>query len=57
MLIVVVLSRLVRQEMRSSDEKFIPRTYYFIDFAAFADVVKLRLFKMRKQLEDRIKNV
>lgn len=45
-----------RQETRE-DEKVVSRSYYYIDFALFADVVKLRLYKMRKYLEDKVKNV
>lgn len=46
-----------RLESKEYDDRTYTRTYYYIDFAYFADVVKYRLHMMRKTLEDRIKNV
>lgn len=47
----------VRQEERSYDGKPIQRTYFYIDYGSFADVVKYRLHGMRRLLEDKLKNV
>ncbi|PJF16447.1 Transcription initiation factor IIE subunit alpha [Paramicrosporidium saccamoebae] len=46
----------VRLESRGLDERPFNRTFYYIDLAIFADVVKYRLHMMRKTLEDRVKN-
>jgi transcription initiation factor TFIIE subunit alpha len=46
----------VRLESRGPEERPFNRTFYYIDLATFADVVKYRLHMMRKTLEDRVKN-
>lgn len=47
----------VRPEVREYDGKTFSRTYYYIDFALFADVVRYRLYQMRISLEQKVKNV
>lgn len=45
-----------RQEVRASDQKLITKTYYYLDFKGFVDVVKWRTYMMRKGLEDAMRN-
>lgn len=52
-----LIKTISRQETREYDGRLFHRTYYYIDFGIFADVVKYRLYLMRKTLEERIKNV
>lgn len=47
----------IRPEVREYDGKTFSRTYYYIDFALFADVVRYRLYMMRVILEQKVKNV
>lgn len=56
MLILIVWSE-VRQEVRPSDQKLLNRTYYYIDFKMFVDVLKYRMYMMKKSIEDQMKNV
>ncbi len=46
-----------RQEVRQSDQKTVNRTYYYIDFVMFVNVVKYKLYMMKKQLESQLKSV
>jgi transcription initiation factor TFIIE subunit alpha len=43
--------------MRPSDQKLLNRTYYYIDFKMFVDVLKYKMYKMKKSIEDQMKNV
>jgi transcription initiation factor TFIIE subunit alpha len=49
--------REARQETRPSDLKMVSRTFYYIDYKQFVDVVKYRIYKMRRGLEESMKNV
>lgn len=46
-----------RQETRPSDLKLVTKTYYYIDFKLFVDVVKYKMYMMKRGIEDLIKNV
>lgn len=47
----------MRQEVRPSDQKLINKTYFYIDFKMFVDVLKYRMYMMKKSIEDQMRNV
>lgn len=43
--------------MRPSDQKTINKTFYYIDYREFIDVVKYKMYRMKKSFEDSMKHV
>lgn len=46
-----------RQEVRPSDQKMVNKTYYYIDYKTFVDVVKYKMYMMKKSIEDQLQTV
>jgi transcription initiation factor TFIIE subunit alpha len=52
-----LIRRESRQEVRPSDQKTINKTFYYIDYREFVDVVKYKMYRMKKSFEDSMKHV
>lgn len=46
-----------RNELRPGAMKASPRTWYYIDFQRTIDNIKWKMFKIRKQIDDKLRNV
>ncbi|KAF9970053.1 hypothetical protein BGZ73_007346 [Actinomortierella ambigua] len=40
-----------KQEARKPDQRPVPKTYYYVDYKSFVDVVKFKIHKMSKELD------
>ena len=46
-----------RNEVKEGSIKATSRSYYYIDYKTFIDVVKWKMFKIRKNIEDKLRDV
>jgi transcription initiation factor TFIIE subunit alpha len=42
-------------EPRKQDQRLIPKTYYYIDYKEFVDVVKWKMYKMQTNVRDKLR--
>ncbi|RUS29568.1 hypothetical protein BC938DRAFT_480511, partial [Jimgerdemannia flammicorona] len=50
-----LLKMITRNEPRKADQRAIPKTYYYIDYKQFVDVVKWKMYKMQSKVLDNLK--
>ncbi|KAG1554561.1 hypothetical protein G6F46_006737 [Rhizopus delemar] len=44
-----------RMEPRKPDQRMVPKTYYYIDYKEFVDVVKWKMYKMQTLVRDKLR--
>ncbi|KAI8382984.1 hypothetical protein BD560DRAFT_385717 [Blakeslea trispora] len=44
-----------RMEPRKQDQRMVPKTYYYIDYKEFVDVVKWKMYKMQTIVRDKLR--
>lgn len=44
-------------EARKQDQRPVPRTYYYLDYKEFVDVVKWKMYKMQTIVRDNLRRV
>lgn len=47
--------RATRNEPRKQDQRMVPKTYYYIDYKEFVDVVKWKMYKMQTIVRDNLR--
>ena len=57
MLLFVLLNRATRMEARKQDQRPVPKTYYYLDYKEFVDVVKWKMYKMQTNVRDNLRTV
>jgi transcription initiation factor IIE alpha subunit len=46
-----------KQEARAPDQRAVPKTYYYIDYKQFVNVVKWKMYKMQTSVRDTLRTV
>ncbi|KAG0264599.1 hypothetical protein DFQ27_001120 [Actinomortierella ambigua] len=46
-----LIKDVTKQEARKPDQRPVPKTYYYVDYKSFVDVVKFKIHKMSKELD------
>ena len=44
-------------EARKQDQRPVPKTYYYLDYKEFVDVVKWKMYKMQTIVRDNLRTV
>ena len=57
MLLFGLLRRATRMEARKQDQRPVPKTYYYLDYKEFVDVVKWKMYKMQTNVRDNLRTV
>lgn len=52
-----VAKRATRMEARKQDQRPVPKTYYYLDYKEFVDVVKWKMYKMQTIVRDNLRTV
>ena len=56
-MLFVLLRRATRMEARKQDQRPVPKTYYYLDYKEFVDVVKWKMYKMQTNVRDNLRTV
>ncbi|KAG0234817.1 hypothetical protein BGW41_000996 [Actinomortierella wolfii] len=51
-----LIKDVTKQEARKPDQRPVPKTYYYVDYKSFVDVVKYKIHKMSKELDSHMSN-
>lgn len=54
-MLINLIFRATRNEPRKQDGRMVPKTYYYIDYKEFVDVVKWKMYKMQTLVRDNLR--